>query len=66
MLANERRVRSDGVELAVREAGDRDRPTVVLVHGYPDTSALWTPVVQRSSVVGRRASARMIPSPTAR
>jgi len=26
----------------------------------------WTPFGQRSSVVGRRASARMIPSPTAR
>jgi len=42
-----RRVHSDGVELAVREAGDQDRPTVVLVHGYPDTSALWAPVVER-------------------
>ena len=47
MLANERRIRSDGVELAVREAGDPDRPTVVLVHGYPDTSALWLPVFER-------------------
>ena len=47
MLANERTVRSDGVELAVREAGDPDRPTVVLVHGYPDTSALWAPVFER-------------------
>jgi len=47
MLANERRVRSDGVELAVREAGDPDRPTVVLVHGYPNTSALWIPVFER-------------------
>jgi len=47
MLANERRVRSDGVELAVREAGDPERPTVVLLHGYPDTSALWMPVFER-------------------
>ena len=47
MLANERRVHSDGVELAVREAGDPDRPAVVLVHGYPDTSALWMPVFER-------------------
>src|SRR4029077_15135298 len=47
MPANERTVRSDGVELAVREAGDPSRPIVVLVHGYPDTSALWQPVFER-------------------
>ncbi|TMK80696.1 MAG: alpha/beta fold hydrolase, partial [Actinobacteria bacterium] len=47
MLAAERRVRSGDVELAVREAGDPDRPTVVLVHGYPDTSARWLPVFER-------------------
>jgi NAD(P)-dependent dehydrogenase (short-subunit alcohol dehydrogenase family)/pimeloyl-ACP methyl ester carboxylesterase len=47
MLAGERHITSDGVELAVREAGDTDRPTVVLIHGYPDTSALWAPVVER-------------------
>jgi len=47
MLATERRVRSGDVELAVREAGDPDRSTVVLVHGYPDTSARWVPVFER-------------------
>ncbi|HEX3539354.1 MAG TPA: alpha/beta fold hydrolase [Acidimicrobiales bacterium] len=30
--------------LAVAEWGPRDRPTVLLVHGYPDTSAVWHPV----------------------
>lgn len=41
-----RRVRSaDGTGLAVREHGDPARPTVLLVHGYPDTSALWEQVV---------------------
>jgi pimeloyl-ACP methyl ester carboxylesterase len=34
-------VGSGGVELHARHAGDPDRPTVVLVHGYPDTSAVW-------------------------
>ena len=28
-------------------AGDADRPTVVLVHGYPDTQAVWGSVVER-------------------
>lgn len=36
-----------GVELAVEEAGIAGAPTVVLVHGYPDTSAVWDGVVDR-------------------
>jgi pimeloyl-ACP methyl ester carboxylesterase len=42
-----RRVRAtDGTELAVREHGTpADGPTVVLVHGYPDTQAVWDHVV---------------------
>ncbi len=38
-----------GVRLAVTEWGapGLDRPTVLLVHGYPDTSAMWLPVAQR-------------------
>jgi pimeloyl-ACP methyl ester carboxylesterase len=36
-----------GVDLAVFERGEPDRPTVVLVHGYPDTSAVWQPVADR-------------------
>jgi NAD(P)-dependent dehydrogenase (short-subunit alcohol dehydrogenase family)/pimeloyl-ACP methyl ester carboxylesterase len=35
----------DGVRLAVIEAGDRALPTVVLVHGYPDTKELWQPLL---------------------
>ena len=41
----DRRVTGAGVELAVRETGERDRPTVLLVHGYPDTGAVWDEVV---------------------
>ncbi|MDO9410240.1 alpha/beta fold hydrolase [Patulibacter sp.] len=40
-------VASDGVALAVREHGDPSHPTVVLVHGYPDTQELWSGVVAR-------------------
>lgn len=36
---------TDGVVLAVREHGDPADPTVVLVHGYPDTQELWSGVV---------------------
>ncbi|WP_411081683.1 SDR family oxidoreductase [Streptomyces sp. cmx-18-6] len=42
--ARERRVRTGGVELCVAELGDGDRPTVVLVHGYPDSKEVWTQV----------------------
>ncbi len=38
---------SDGVELAVQEHGDQQRPTVVSVHGYPDDHELWDGVVPR-------------------
>jgi NAD(P)-dependent dehydrogenase (short-subunit alcohol dehydrogenase family)/pimeloyl-ACP methyl ester carboxylesterase len=35
-----------GLELAVTERGDAAAPTVLLVHGYPDTSAVWAPVAE--------------------
>ena len=38
---------SDQVALDVREHGDPADPTVVLVHGYPDTQELWSGVVAR-------------------
>lgn len=31
------------------EAGTAGRPTVVLIHGYPDTKAIWEPVAARLS-----------------
>jgi len=34
-----------GVELAVLEDGDRRRPTLVFIHGYPDTKEIWTEVL---------------------
>jgi pimeloyl-ACP methyl ester carboxylesterase len=40
-----RRVRGDGVELAVYERGQG--PTILLVHGYPDTHAVWDAVAER-------------------
>ncbi|GLW65005.1 hypothetical protein Arub01_32490 [Actinomadura rubrobrunea] len=42
-----RRVRGDGVHLAVYEQGDPSRPTVLLMHGYPDTHAVWDEVAER-------------------
>ncbi|MGI5169380.1 SDR family oxidoreductase [Spirillospora sp. CA-253888] len=62
-----RRVRGDGVDLAVYEQGDPARPTVLLMHGYPDTHAVWDEVadelagryhVVRYDVRGAGASSR--------
>ena len=36
-----------GLSLSVTEAGQPNQPTILLVHGFPDTSAVWDPVVER-------------------
>lgn len=41
-----RAVASGEVTLAVTEWGEPNHPTVVLVHGFPDTSAVWTRVAE--------------------
>ncbi|MFE6664035.1 SDR family oxidoreductase [Streptomyces sp. NPDC057697] len=45
--ARERRVSTGGIELCVVELGERERPTVVLVHGYPDSKEVWTDVARQ-------------------
>ncbi|WP_335932478.1 SDR family oxidoreductase [Streptomyces sp. PTD5-9] len=45
--ARERRVRTGGIELCVAELGDASRPTIVLVHGYPDSKEVWADVARQ-------------------
>ncbi|GAA3379153.1 SDR family oxidoreductase [Streptomyces racemochromogenes] len=45
--ARERRVSTGGIELCVVELGETGRPTVLLVHGYPDSKEVWSEVAQR-------------------
>lgn len=45
--ARERRVSTGGIELCVVELGDAALPTIVLVHGYPDSKEVWTQVARR-------------------
>ncbi|QNE76150.1 SDR family oxidoreductase [Streptomyces finlayi] len=45
--ARERWVSTGGIELCVAELGDVSRPTVVLVHGYPDSKEVWSEVASR-------------------
>ncbi|MDX2542898.1 SDR family oxidoreductase [Streptomyces sp. WI04-05B] len=49
--ARERRVRTGGIELCVAELGDPADPTVILLHGYPDSKEVWSEVAER--LVGR-------------
>ncbi|MET7476479.1 SDR family oxidoreductase [Streptomyces sp. NPDC005648] len=45
--ARERRVRTGGIELCVAELGRAGQPTVVLVHGYPDSKEVWSEIAPR-------------------
>ncbi|GAA3060796.1 SDR family oxidoreductase [Actinokineospora globicatena] len=42
-----RTVSNDGVELAVFSEGDPASPTILLVHGFPDTHRLWDGLAER-------------------
>ncbi|WP_406094691.1 SDR family oxidoreductase [Streptomyces sp. NBC_01013] len=44
--ARERRVATGGIDLCVVELGDAAQPTIVLVHGYPDSKEVWTQVAR--------------------
>ncbi len=37
-------IKGDGVSLFVRRAGPQNAPPIVLLHGYPQTSAMWESV----------------------
>ncbi|BAU84654.1 short chain dehydrogenase [Streptomyces laurentii] len=45
--ARERRICTGGIELCVAELGDASRPTVLLVHGFPDSKEVWSKVAPR-------------------
>ncbi|MFD3676019.1 SDR family oxidoreductase [Streptomyces sp. NPDC058613] len=45
--ARERWVSTGGVELCVAELGEAGRPTIVLVHGYPDSKEVWSEIAER-------------------
>jgi len=37
----------DGLKLFYREAGPKDAPTLLLLHGFPSSSRMWTPLLSR-------------------
>jgi pimeloyl-ACP methyl ester carboxylesterase len=42
-----RTVTVDGVKLFYREAGPSDAPSVLLLHGFPSSSRMWQPMIDR-------------------
>ena len=48
---------STAAGLAYREAGPGQAPTVLLVHGYPESSWMWTPLLGSLAEAGWRAVA---------
>lgn len=44
MIRDALRVDAGDVQLAVYVSGPRDAPPLVLVHGYPDSAAVWEPL----------------------
>jgi pimeloyl-ACP methyl ester carboxylesterase len=51
------RIQGDGVELEVRDEGDRGAPAVLLVHGFPDSSHLWRHQIAALTDAGLRTVA---------
>jgi haloalkane dehalogenase len=47
--------------IAYREAGPPDGPAALLVHGWPYSSYMWTPVLERLGAAGIRAIAPDLP-----
>jgi pimeloyl-ACP methyl ester carboxylesterase len=41
------KIRNGELELAARAAGDSDKPALVLLHGWPQSSQLFEPVIDR-------------------
>ena len=60
-LDGRRIVRRDVADLAFREAGDRDAPVALLLHGYPNSSYLWQDCLQPIADAGWHAVAPDLP-----
>jgi pimeloyl-ACP methyl ester carboxylesterase len=45
--STERRIRGAGLELFLTERGNPTNETIVLIHGFPDTSAVWEPLAEQ-------------------
>jgi pimeloyl-ACP methyl ester carboxylesterase len=44
-----RTIQVDGLSIFYREAGPKDAPTLLLLHGLPSSSRMYEPLLQRLS-----------------
>ena len=52
------RVRARGMEFRTRIEGlDRAGPVIVMLHGFPETSIMWNPLIERATAAGMAAIA---------
>lgn len=52
-----RNIAANGLEFRCREAGPRDGEPVILLHGFPETSHMWLPLLERLEGEGYHAIA---------
>jgi hypothetical protein len=53
-----RKVKVDGLSIFYREAGPKDAPALLLLHGLPSSSRMFEPLLTRlAGQTGRRANA---------
>ena len=52
------RIAASGMEFRARVAGlDQDGPALVLLHGFPESSIMWSPLIERAAAAGYRVVA---------
>jgi pimeloyl-ACP methyl ester carboxylesterase len=52
-----RTVQIDGTSIFYREAGSKDAPTILLLHGLPSSSRMFQPLLDRRVRIPERARA---------
>ena len=57
LTSTERLVETNGVQLRVIDAGDRDAPVVVLAHGFPELAYSWRHQIPALAEAGYRVLA---------
>jgi len=57
MIETYRQALPDGITLSIRAAGERDRPVIVFLHGFPEAAFAWDEMLEHFGAKGYRAVA---------